>query len=64
MLNEELHEALVVIYKGQSNLAVMAKELNIPLETLQAKFREYVKSTPIDPDVWKGDVEMAWPFIT
>lgn len=60
----ELSEALVVIFKGQSNMAVMAKELGMPLETLQEYFREYVDRTPIDPDVWKGDVEMAWPFIT
>ena len=60
----ELSEALVVIFKGQSNMAVMANELGIPLETLQENFREYVNRTPIDPDVWRGDVEMAWPFIT
>ena len=60
----ELSEALVVIFKGQSNMAVMATELGMPLETLQEHFREYVSRTPIDPDVWRGDVEMAWPFIT
>tara|TARA_R100001509_G_C4806239_1_gene194825 strand:+ start:519 stop:704 length:186 start_codon:yes stop_codon:yes gene_type:complete len=60
----ELSEALVVIFKGQSNMAVMANELSMPLETLQEHFREYVDRTPIDPDVWRGDVEMAWPFIT
>jgi len=60
----ELSEALVVIFKGQSNMAVMANELGMPLKTLQEHFREYVSRTPIDPDVWKGDVEMAWPFIT
>jgi len=60
----ELSEALVVIFKGQSNMAVMANELSMPLETLQEHFREYVNRTPIDPDVWRGDVEMAWPFIT
>ena len=60
----ELSEALVVIFKGQSNMAVMANELGMPLKTLQEHFREYVSRTPIDPDVWKGDVEMAWPFTT
>lgn len=60
----ELSEALVVIFKGQSNMAVMANELSMPLKTLQEHFREYVDRTPIDPDVWRGDVEMAWPFIT
>ena len=60
----ELQEALEVVFKGQSNIAVMANELGMPLKTLQEYFREYVSRTPIDPDVWKGDVEMAWPFIT
>jgi len=60
----ELQEALEVVFKGQSNMAVMANELGMPLKTLQEYFREYVSRTPIDPDVWKGDVEMAWPFIT
>ena len=60
----ELKEALVVIFKGQSNVAVMAAKLAMPLETLEEKFREYVRRTPIDPDVWRGDVEISWPFIT
>ena len=60
----ELQEALEVVFKGQSNMAEMANELGMPLKTLQEYFREYVSRTPIDPDVWKGDVEMAWPFIT
>ncbi len=60
----ELKEALVVIFKGQSNVAVMAAKLDMPLDSLQEKFREYVSRTPIDPDVWRGDVEISWPFIT
>ena len=60
----ELKEALVVIFKGQSNVAVMAAKLDMPIESLQENFREYVSRTPIDPDVWKGDVEISWPFIT
>ena len=60
----ELKEALVVIYKGQSNVAIMAAKLDMPLKSLQEKFREYVSRTPIDPDVWRGDVEISWPFIT
>ena len=60
----ELKEALAVIFKGQSNVAVMAAKLDMPLDSLQENFREYVSRTPIDPDVWKGDVEISWPFIT
>lgn len=60
----ELQEALQIIFKGQSNVAVMAKQLDMPLETLQENFRDYVSTNPIDPDVWQADVEIAWPFIT
>lgn len=60
----EVEEALSVIYRGQSNVAVMAKELEVPLETLKDKFREYVKTNPIDHDIWSKDVELSWPFIT
>ncbi|MFZ8904038.1 MAG: hypothetical protein ACO20I_08890 [bacterium] len=60
----ELQEALQILFKGQSNVAVMAKQLDMPLETLQQNFRDYVRTTPIDPDVWQGDIEITWPFIT
>lgn len=53
-----------MIYKGQSNVAVMGKKLQMPLETLKDKFREYVETNPIDQDVWTKDVELSWPFIT
>ncbi len=60
----ELLEALQILYRGQSNVAVMAKQLDIPLKTLQEEFRHYVKVNPIDSDVWKLDIEMSWPYIT
>ena len=60
----ELLEALQILYRGQSNVAVMAKKLDMPLKTLQEKFRQYVKVNRIDSDVWKLDIEMSWPYIT
>jgi hypothetical protein len=60
----ELLEALQILYKGQSNVAVMAKSLDMPLETLQEEFRQYVKVNPIDPDFWKSDIDICWPFHT
>ena len=60
----ELLEALQILYKGQSNVAVMAKRLDMPLETLQEEFRQYVKVNPLDSDVWKRDIEVSWPYIT
>ncbi len=59
----ELKEALAVIYKGQSNVAVMAAKLDMPLKTLQAEFRVYVSKNPIDPDIWRGDVDLSWPYV-
>ena len=60
----ELLEALQILYKGQSNVAVMAKRLDTPLKTLQQEFRQYVKVNPIDSDVWELDIDMSWPYIT
>ena len=60
----ELLEALQILYKGQSNVALMAKKLDMPLETLQEEFRQYVKVNPIDSDVWQRDIEVSWPYIT
>ena len=60
----ELLEALPIIYKGQSNVAVMAKQLDMPLSALQSEFNSYAASNPIDEDVWKLDVEIGWPYIT
>ena len=60
----ELLEALQILYRGQSNVAVMAKKLDMPLKTLQEEFRHYVKVNRIDSDVWKLDIEMSWPYIT
>ena len=60
----ELLEALQILYKGQANVAVMAKRLDMPLKTLQQEFRQYVKVNPIDSDVWELDIDMSWPYIT
>ena len=60
----ELLEGLQILFKGQSNVALMAKKLDMPLETLQEEFRQYVKVNPIDPDVWKLDIEINWPYHT
>ena len=37
-----LENALDLIYKGQTNVAIMAKEIGITLEEMQCLFREYV----------------------
>lgn len=57
-----IEDALTILFRGQSNIKVMANDVGISLEEMQQLFREYVAKTPIDPDIWKGDIELAWPY--
>ena len=61
-MKRTIEEALVVLFRGQSNVKLMANEVGISLEEMQELFREYVAKTPVDPNVWKGDIEIAWPY--
>ena len=61
-MKRTIEEALVILFKGQSNVKLMANEVGIPLTEMQQRFREYVAKTPIDEDVWKGDIELNWPY--
>ena len=54
--------AHVTLFKGQSNVAIMAREVGCSLEDLQQSFREYCARNPIDENVWQGDVELSWPW--
>ena len=62
MTSLTLQEAILILYKGQSNVKQMADRLGIPLEELQEAFGEYVARTPIDEDDWQGDVNPSWPY--
>jgi hypothetical protein len=55
-------EACQILFRGQSNVKVMANKLNMPLEELQEVFRVYCKNNPVDENVWKGDIELSWPY--
>ncbi len=57
-----LSEALVILFRGQSNVAQMASRLRMPLSELQQRFREHVSDNPIDETVWQGDIELGWPW--
>ena len=57
-----LEVALDMIYKGQTNVAVKAKEEGVSLDEMKRLFNVYVSQRPIDPDVWKADVELGWPW--
>ena len=51
-----------MIYKGQTNVAVKAKEEGVSLDEMKRLFNVYVSQRPIDPDVWQADVELGWPW--
>ncbi len=40
----------------------MANRLGLSLEEMQQTFREYVARNPVDEDVWRGDIELGWPW--
>ena len=61
-MKTSIEEALIVLFRGQSNVKIMASNVGISLEEMQQAFREYVAKTPVDPDVWKGDIEVSWPY--
>jgi hypothetical protein len=58
-----MEEALELIYRGQCNVAVKAKEIGVSTEELKRLFRDYAVKRPIDEDVWRGDVELGWPWV-
>ena len=58
-----VEEALELIYRGQCNVAVKAKEIGVTTKELQRLFRDFAVKRPIDEDVWRGDVELGWPWV-
>jgi len=57
-----LEETLHLLYKGQTNVALAAKKEGVSLNKMKQLFAEFVARTPIDPDLWQGDVELSWPW--
>ena len=55
-------EACQILYKGQSNVKLMANNVGISLEEMQSEFRLYVKANPVTTDAWEKDVELSWPW--
>jgi len=55
-------EACQILFRGQSNIKVMANRMGLSLEEMQQLFRDYCKANPIDEELWRGDVELAWPW--
>lgn len=59
-----LEDALDQMYQGKENAAKLARQVGVSKTELQQVFRDYVEARPIDPDVWRKDVELSWPHIT
>jgi len=57
-----LEETLHLLYKGQTNVALAARKENVSTEEMKQIFAEFVVKTPIDPDLWRGDVDLSWPY--
>lgn len=55
-------EACQTLFKGQSNVKIMANRLGIPLKEMQEVFSLYCEHNLIDEDVWRGDIELGWPW--
>jgi len=54
--------ALDAIYRGQTNVAVKAKEVDLSLAELKDLFNKYVSERPINSDDWANDIELSWPW--
>lgn len=58
-----LEDALDLIYKGQTNVAVSAKEIDVPFEEMKRLFKAYVAQRPYDPAAWEQkDLALSWPW--
>ena len=55
-------EAIDLCFRGKSNVAHAAADVGCSLEELKEAFCKHVAETPIDEDVWRGDVEVSWPW--
>jgi len=64
VITPEIEEALGLLYRGQTNVAKKAKELDIPLPLLQTLLKDYIIQNPLSDDAWNGDIELSWPYIT
>ena len=55
-------QAVQILYKGQNNVQLMARQMGVSLEEMKAALNAYIKVTPMDEDDWQGDVNPAWPY--
>jgi hypothetical protein len=58
-----IQSALDEIYRGQTNVAVKAKEVDLSLTELKELFNQYVLNHPICSSDWENDIELSWPWV-
>ena len=63
-MTPELEQALGALYRGQTNVAKKAAELNIPTPQLKQLLNHYIQQTPATDDAWNADIELSWPYVT
>ena len=64
VITPEIEEALGLLYKGQTNVARKAEELNMPLPLLKTLLNKHIAQSPATDDSWNGDTELRWPYAT
>ncbi len=62
MTATSIQNALDEIYRGQTNVANKAKEVDLSLAQLKELFNKYVSERPINSDDWSNDIELSWPW--
>ena len=63
-MTPELEQALGDLYRGRTNVALKAEELNMPLPQLKQLLNHYIQQTPATDDAWNADIELSWPYTT
>lgn len=59
---EERLEAHQQLFKGQSNVSLIANSLGCSVQSLQESFSLYVTANKLVGDEWQQDEELCWPF--
>ena len=55
-------DAHAILFKGQANVAQMAKRVGCSTEDLKRSFAAYAVLIPASDDAWRADVDLSWPW--
>ena len=59
-----LEDALDLLYRGKANAVKLATAAGVSKTELQQVFADYVSSRGLEPNAWRKDDEVSWPYIT